>query len=85
MSDLNFGYDQAEQMDKAREKELAEFEKLLEEYAGDPHLKVGMTFGGLNAEGIMEWIGTDDMWEQYDQLDNLPPEVINEQKQNEQN
>ena len=78
MTNFNFGYDQAEQMDRQREREEAEFEKLLEEYAGDPHLKVGMTFGGLNKDGVMEWIGTDDMWEQYDQLDNLPPEVINE-------
>lgn len=60
-----------------RERMEKEGEALEKEYEGDLHLKAGMTFGGLNDDGVMEWIGTDEQWDKFEELNSLPNEVIN--------
>lgn len=60
------------------ENDRGELANELEPSADDLHIKAGLQFAGWDADGDMEWIGTDKEWNKFEELDNeLPNEIIN--------
>jgi len=45
-------------------------EELAKELENYLHTKAGLQFAGYDFEGNEEWIGTDEQWAKYEELDN---------------
>jgi len=62
--------EQADNCEFHRERMEKEGEELAKELENDLHTKAGLQFAGYDFEGDKEWIGTDEQWAKFEELDN---------------